>query len=170
MDLIAGLPKDDPPDFRYTLDDGAGRWTRRTSPSTRLALKKGSRLMMERQGLPDGEAVGGDARTTPGTAHRSSGYRARTISTVRSTCPALWRTSAGANRASEGLYNICIMEELHSILAAGRAAALPSSPIPPRGKVVRLTNPKYPQRVHGTHRPAHARDKDEIWWLSSDSL
>ena len=46
---------------------------------------------------------------------------------------------------TEGLYNICIMEELHSILALGAGGSTKLTN-PATGKVVRLTNPKYPQQ------------------------
>lgn len=46
---------------------------------------------------------------------------------------------------TEGLYNICIMEELHSILALGAGGSTKLTN-PATGKIVRITNPKYPQQ------------------------
>lgn len=43
----------------------------------------------------------------------------------------------------EGLYNICIMEELHTILALGGGGSTKLTD-PATGKIVRITNPKYP--------------------------
>ena len=49
-------------------------------------------------------------------------------------------------RRTDGyVYNICIMEELHSILALGAGGSTKLTN-PATGKVVRLTNPKYPQQ------------------------
>ena len=44
----------------------------------------------------------------------------------------------------EGLYNICIMEELHTILALGAGGSTKLTD-PSTGKIVRITNPKYPK-------------------------
>ena len=56
MDLIAGLPEDTPEGFRRSLDKclelGADDITIHT-----LALKKGSRILMEGLSIPDGAAV-----------------------------------------------------------------------------------------------------------------
>ncbi|MCD8144768.1 MAG: hypothetical protein LUD79_05455 [Oscillospiraceae bacterium] len=43
----------------------------------------------------------------------------------------------------EGLYNICIMEEYHTILALGGGGSTKLTN-PATGKIVRITNPKYP--------------------------
>jgi oxygen-independent coproporphyrinogen-3 oxidase len=43
----------------------------------------------------------------------------------------------------EGLYNICIMEELHTILALGAGGSTKLTD-PATGRIVRITNPKYP--------------------------
>ena len=43
----------------------------------------------------------------------------------------------------EGIYNICIMEELHTILALGGGGSTKLTD-PETGKIVRITNPKYP--------------------------
>lgn len=46
---------------------------------------------------------------------------------------------------TEGLYNICIMEELHSILALGAGGSTKLTD-PSTGKILRIANPKYPQQ------------------------
>jgi len=43
----------------------------------------------------------------------------------------------------EGIYNICIMAELHTILALGGGGSTKLTD-PATGKIVRITNPKYP--------------------------
>ncbi len=46
---------------------------------------------------------------------------------------------------TEGLYNLCIMEELHTVLALGAGGSTKLTD-PAEGKVLRRANPKYPQQ------------------------
>lgn len=93
MDLIAGLPADTPEGFRRSLDKclelGADDITIHT-----LALKKGSRILMEGLSIPDGAAVQACWTTPPLPCGPQA--LSPTTSTGRSICPAALRTWVGA--------------------------------------------------------------------------
>ena len=142
MDLIAGLPKDSVSGFQFTLDSVLKLDPENITVHT-LALKKGARLMMEREGLPTGEETAAmldyawrelrNAGQIPYYLYRQK-YMSGALENIGWCKP-----------GTEGLYNICIMEELHSILALGAGGSTKLTD-PSSGKVVRLTNPKYPQQ------------------------
>jgi oxygen-independent coproporphyrinogen-3 oxidase len=142
MDLIAGLPRDDPEGFRYTLDRVLELNPENITVHT-LALKKGARLMMEREGLPTGEETSAMLDYAWPTL-RQHGQNPYYLYRQKYMSGAL-ENIGWCKPGTEGLYNICIMEELHTILAlgAGGSTKLTDSAT---GKVVRLTNPKYPQQ------------------------
>lgn len=141
MDLIAGLPKDTVEGFRYTLDTVLSLDPENVTVHT-LALKKGSRLMMEKQGLPTGEETAAmldyawqrlrQAGQIPYYLYRQK-YMTGALENIGWCKP-----------GTEGLYNICIMEELHTILALGAGGSTKLTD-PKSGKIVRITNPKYPK-------------------------
>ena len=141
MDLIAGLPKDSPEGFRYTLETVLGLDPENVTVHT-LALKKGARLMMERQGLPSGAETAAmldyawprlwQAGQVPYYLYRQK-YMSGALENIGWCRPGF-----------EGLYNICIMEELHTILALGAGGSTKLTD-PATGKIVRITNPKYPK-------------------------
>lgn len=141
MDLIAGLPKDSVKGFRYTMDTVLDLDPENITVHT-LALKKGSRLMMERQGLPTGEETAAmldygwsklwEAGQIPYYLYRQK-YMTGALENIGWCKPGF-----------EGLYNICIMEELHTILALGAGASTKLTD-PATGRIVRITNPKYPK-------------------------
>lgn len=140
MDLIAGLPRDDLPGFRYTLDTVLDLAPENVTVHT-LALKKGSRLMMERQGLPSGEETAAMLdyawdRLRGGDYFPYYLYRQKYMSGAL-------ENIGWCRPGCQGLYNICIMEELHTILALGGGGSTKLTD-PATGKIVRITNPKYP--------------------------
>lgn len=141
MDLIAGLPADTPEGFRRTLDEcirsGADNITVHT-----LALKKGSRLTLEGSPIPPPEAVAEmldyadptlrAARFAPYYLYRQK-YMSGSFENVG------WCISG-----AEGLYNIYIMEELHSILSLGAGGSTKMVDIRRDDRIERLFHPKYP--------------------------
>ncbi len=116
MDLIAGLPADTPEGFRRTLDKcltfGADNITVHT-----LSLKKGSRILLEGLPIPTAEAVA-EMLDYADPALRARGfapyylYRQKYMS-------GSFENVGWCISGAEGLYNIYIMEELHSILSLG---------------------------------------------------
>jgi oxygen-independent coproporphyrinogen-3 oxidase len=140
MDLIAGLPEDTPEGFRYTLDQVLALDPENITVHT-LALKKGARLMTETHRMPTGAETAAmldyawdslrQAGQVPYYLYRQK-YMSGALENIGWCKPGY-----------EGLYNICIMEELHTILALGAGGSTKLTD-PATGRIVRITNPKYP--------------------------
>ena len=142
MDLIAGLPRDTVEGFRYTLDTVLALDPENITVHT-LALKKGARLMMEREGLPTGEETSAMLDYAWDSLRRNGQepyylYRQKYMSGAL-------ENIGWCKPGTEGLYNICIREELHTIHALGAGGSTKHTD-PATGRVVRITNPKYPQQ------------------------
>ena len=140
MDLIAGLPADTPEGFRRTLDKcltfGADNITVHT-----LSLKKGSRILLEGLPIPTAADVArmlDYADPTLRAAGFSPYYLYRQKYMSGSFENVGWCISG-----AEGLYNIYIMEELHSILSLG-AGGSTKMVDPVRGRIERVFHAKYP--------------------------
>ena len=141
MDLIAGLPADTPEGFRRTLDKcltfGADNITVHT-----LALKKGSRLTLEGSPIPSAEAVA-EMLDYADPALRAAGfapyylYRQKYMS-------GSFENVGWCISGAEGLYNIYIMEELHSILSLGAGGSTKMVDIRRDDRIDRIFHPKYP--------------------------
>jgi len=139
MDLIAGLPQDSFQGFRRSLEGVLDMGPENITVHT-LALKRGSALMEQRRNLPGGGEVAimldfsRERLTTEGYfpyyLYRQK-YMSGSLENVG------W-----ARPDTESLYNIVMMEELHTVvsLGAGGVTKLVGS-----GNILRLTNPKYPQ-------------------------
>ena len=140
MDLIAGLRADTPEGFRKTLDQcirsGADNITVHT-----LALKKGSRLTLEGSPIPSAEAVAEMLDYADPTL-RAAGfapyylYRQKYMS-------GSFENVGWCISGAEGLYNIYIMEELHSILSLG-AGGSTKMVDPVHDRIERVFHPKFP--------------------------
>ena len=140
MDLIAGLPADTPEGFRRTLDKcldfGADNITVHT-----LALKKGSRILLEGQSIPPAQAVGemldySISALRGANFHPYYLYRQKYMS-------GSFENIGWCISGAEGLYNIYIMEELHSILSLG-AGGSTKMVDPAAGRIERVFHAKYP--------------------------
>ena len=140
MDLIAGLPADTPEGFRRTLDKcltfGADNITVHT-----LSLKKGSRILLEGLPIPSAQNVSAmldyanDALRTAGFTPYYL-YRQKYMS-------GSFENVGWCISGAEGLYNIYIMEELHSILSLG-AGGSTKMVDPVRDRIERVFHPKFP--------------------------
>ncbi|MCD8099582.1 MAG: coproporphyrinogen dehydrogenase HemZ [Oscillospiraceae bacterium] len=139
MDMIAGLPADSFEGFAASLDTVMALEPENITVHT-LALKKGSRIMLEGESVPSAETVG-RMLDFASLRLRGSGfapyylYRQKYMSggfeNVGWTLP-----------DKENLYNICIMEELRSIVSMGGGAS--TKLIDGDGRVERFFAPKYP--------------------------
>lgn len=140
MDLIAGLPADTPEGFRRTLDKcltfGADNITVHT-----LSLKKGSRILLEGQAIPTAEAVG-EMLDYANEALRRADFRPYYLYRQKYMSGSFENTGWCIS-GSEGLYNIYIMEELHSILSLG-AGGSTKMVDPVAGRIERVFHAKYP--------------------------
>ena len=140
MDLIAGLPADTPEGFRRTLDKcltfGADNITVHT-----LSLKKGSRILLEGLPIPTAEAVA-EMLDYADPALRARGfapyylYRQKYMS-------GSFENVGWCISGAEGLYNIYIMEELHSILSLGAGGSTKMVDAQ-RNRSERVFHPKFP--------------------------
>ena len=140
MDLIAGLPEDTPEGFRRTLDKclvyGADNITVHT-----LALKKGSRILLEGSKIPTAAEVGAMLDYANPTL-RAAGfmpyylYRQKYMS-------GSFENVGWCISGAEGLYNIYIMEELHSILSLGAGGSTKMVDAG-RNRIERVFHPKFP--------------------------
>ena len=140
MDLIAGLPGDSAAGFRASPGAGAGPGAGERD-GAHFGPEKGSRLMEEGAACPPARRWR-ICWISPGPPCGRPG-RGPTTSTARSTCPAPLRTWAGAGPA-ESLYNICMMEELHTIVSLG-GGGVTKLIDRATGHIERLANAKYPQ-------------------------
>ena len=141
MDLIAGLPGDSADGFRSSLDQVLSLAPENVTVHT-LALKKGSRLMEGDTPLPAGEDVAA-MLDYAWTALRENGqipyylYRQKYMS-------GSFENVGWCLPGTESLYNICMMEELHTIVSLGGGGV---TKLVDRhtGYIQRVANAKYPQ-------------------------
>ena len=140
MDLIAGLPSDTVEGFESTLSKVISLEPENITVHT-LSLKKGSRITLEGSPLPSDEDVG-KMLTLSQERLRSGGwepyylYRQKFMSGG-------FENVGWARPGSVNLYNVCIMEELCSIIALGGGGST-KLVSPGSGRNIRLFAPKYP--------------------------
>ena len=139
MDLIAGLPEDTPEGFRRSLDEvlsmGADNITVHT-----LSLKKGSRITLEGSRIPSADEVAEMLDYADPTLRKHGFepyylYRQKYMS-------GSFENVGWTRPGGEGLYNIYIMEELHTILSLGAGG---STKMVGGGLIRRAFNAKYPR-------------------------
>ena len=140
MDLIAGLPKDSVHSFQKSLDQVIALQPENITVHT-LSLKKGADLFEHPQHLPSQEEVAqmvdyankalSEAGYTPYYLYRQK-YMSGSFENVGWSKP-----------GHHCLYNIYMMEELHSILSLGGGGM--NKVNLPHGKVERFHNPKFPE-------------------------
>ena len=140
MDLIAGLPEDSPEGFRRSLDEvialGADDITVHT-----LTLKRASRIVMDQQeqSYADVAAMLERCSLLPAAGYRPY-YLYRQKGTLQNLENIGW-----SKPGYECLYNIYIMEEVHTILSAGAGGSTKLvTPGVRHGKIERIFNFKYP--------------------------
>lgn len=158
MDLIAGLPADSEAGFRDSLDRVLALGAENVTVHT-LALKKGSRLMLEGSGLPDGEAVAAMLDYAWQTL-RTAGYVPYYLYRQKYMSGG-FENVGWCRPGTESIYNICMMEELHSILSLGSGGV--TKLISPGGGITRLSNPKYPKE-YIEHIDGIAAQKERLDW------
>ena len=140
MDLIAGLPQDSVEGFRDSLEEVLALRPENITVHT-LAMKKGSRLMEEGGALPSGEETGRMVDLSL-EALEGGGYRPYYLYRQKYMSGGLENVS-WCLPGTENHYNIIMMEELQSVLSLG-AGGVTKLVDRSSGRIVRLTNPKYP--------------------------
>ncbi len=141
MDLIAGLPKDDFDGFRYSLDAVAALNPANITVHT-LALKKGADLFEHQENLPSAGEVTRMVDYANETL-RALGYRPYYLYRQKYMSGSF--ENVGWSRDGlDCLYNIYMMEEIHTILSLGGGGM--NKVNLPNGKVTRFHNPKFPEQ------------------------
>ena len=141
MDLIAGLPEDTVEGFCHSLDQVATLNPSNITVHT-LALKKGADLFEKRGCLPSAEEV-----------TQMVAYANKTLSALGYKPYYLYRQkymsgsfeNVGWSRdGMDCLYNIYMMEEIHTILSLGGGGM--NKVNLPNGRLTRFHNPKFPEQ------------------------
>ncbi len=146
MDLIAGLPGDSAAGFRVTLEKVLALGAENITVHT-LSLKKGARITVEQTEIPGAREVAAmldyaAARLTAAGYSPYYLYRQKFMSGG-------FENVGWARDRRVNLYNICIMEELRSILAMGGGGSTKLIRTD-GGRNIRLMAPKYPQEYIGS--------------------
>ena len=140
MDLIAGLPGDTVESFEHSLQQAIALDPENITVHT-LTLKRASNLVVEHRAAAydDVSAMLGSCRELADVGYRPY-YMYRQKGTLQNLENIGW-----AKPGYECLYNIYIMEEIHTILSAGAGGSTKLViPGQRRGKIERIFNFKYP--------------------------
>lgn len=164
MDLIAGLPGDTVEGFISSLRQVAAMEPENITVHT-LALKKGAALYQHPEHLPSHEAVA-QMVDFSNAYLRELGYVPYYLYRQKYMSGS-FENVGWCKPGTACLYNIYMMEELHSIVALGGGAM--SKVNLPGGKLERFPNPKYPQQY--LERPeAVIQEKEKLFQLLKESL
>ena len=140
MDLIAGLPNDDYAGFCRSLEGVLEMAPENITVHT-LALKKGSALMEKGAEIPSGGEV---ARMLDFSLNTLRNHNFLPYYLYRQKYMSGSLENVGwCKPGTESLYNIVMMEELHTVVSIG-GGGVTKLVDAPKGKIIRLPNPKYP--------------------------
>lgn len=159
MDLIAGLPTDTPEGFQGSLDQVLALSPANITVHT-LALKKGADLFDSRRPLPSQEAVAEMLRYA-GSALADAGYIPYYLYRQKYMSGS-FENVGWCRPGTASLYNIAMMEELHTILSLGGGGMTKVNL--PEGKLCRFHNPKFPEQYLAM-LDSILRQKEEIFGL-----
>ena len=159
MDLIAGLPQDNFDGFKRSLDSVAALNPANITVHT-LALKKGADLFEKREGLSSAEAVTAMVDYA-NEALRALGYKPYYLYRQKYMSGSF--ENVGWSRDDlDCLYNIYMMEEVHTILSLGGGGM--NKVNFPDGKLQRFHNPKFPEQYIEMIEDV-CRQKEEMFTL-----
>ena len=164
MDLIAGLPGDDYRGFCHSLDTVAALAPSNITVHT-LALKKGADLFERRENLPDRDAVTQMVEYANRTL-RALGYRPYYLYRQKYMSGSFENVGWSKN-GRDCLYNIYMMEELHTILSLGGGGM--NKVNLPDGTLQRFHNPKFPEQ-YIEQIDSVLRQKEELFALMKGCL
>ena len=140
MDLIAGLPGDTPETYRASLEQVISLDPSNITVHT-LALKKGADLFFDRADIPTGQDVS-QMLADSIRLLRQAGYEPYYLYRQKYSSGS-FENVGWCKPGHAGLYNIYMMEELHSILALGGGGM--NKVNLPGDLLERFHNPKYPK-------------------------
>ena len=164
MDLIAGLPADTPEGFRRSLDRCLAFGTDNVTVHT-LALKKGSRILLEGLPIPGPEDVAA-MLDYAAPALRKAGYSPYYLYRQKYMSGSFENTG-WCRPGAECWYNVQIMSELCSILSFG-AGGSTKMVEPGTNHIERVFNLKYPKEY--TERPEKAAANQAAFAAFYESL
>ena len=146
MDLIAGLPTDTVENYESTLRRALSFSPENITVHT-LALKRSSAIVTEKRGTNSGEAASKMLSLTQ-KALLDEGYIPYYMYR-QSKCLGNLENVGWAKKGFEGLYNVYMMEEIHSVFAVG-AGAVTKLKAPHDSSIERVFNYKYPYEYIGS--------------------
>lgn len=121
MDIIAGLPKESVSDFMHTVDAVTAMNPQNITVHT-MSIKRAAKLNQDRDfaGLPDGNAV---SQMVDYAHQKLSGLLYNPYYLYRQKNILGYLENTGFSKGNtEGIYNICMMEEIRSVFSAGVGA------------------------------------------------
>ena len=164
MDLIAGLPTDDFDGFRHSLDTVAALNPANITVHT-LALKKGADLFENRESLSHADQVARMVDYSNQTL-RALGYKPYYLYRQKYMSGSF--ENVGWSRDNlDCLYNIYMMEEIHTILSLGGGGM--NKVNLPDGSLQRFHNPKFPEQ-YIEMLPQVLEDKQQLFALMKGSI
>ena len=164
MDLIAGLPDDSVEGFKRSLDAVAALNPANITVHT-LALKKGADLFEKRVSLPTQEEVTEMVAYASDTL-RALGYKPYYLYRQKYMSGSF--ENVGWSRDGlDCLYNIYMMEEVHTIISLGGGGM--NKVNLPGGRIERFHNPKFPEQYIEMLDSVLSR-KEELFALMKGSL
>ena len=159
MDLIAGLPTDNFDGFRRSLDAVAALNPANITVHT-LALKKGADLFEKREGLSTAEEVSRMVDYS-NAALRSLSYKPYYLYRQKYMSGS-FENVGWSREGLDCLYNIYMMEELHTIVSLGGGGM--NKVNLPDGTLQRFHNPKFPEQ-YIEMIDSVCRQKEELFTL-----
>lgn len=163
MDLIAGLPGESYEDFTASVDTAVALSPENITVHT-LALKRSSELNASGAGVSDGNEAKKMleyARKQLDCGGYSPYYMYR-----QSKCVGNLENVGWCRSGTEGLYNVFMMEECHTVLAAG-AGGVTKLCEPGGTKVERIFNYKYPyEYISGFDKITERKNGIKSFYLS----
>ncbi len=164
MDLITGLIGDTPERFEKSLDRVLALNPENITVHT-LAMKKGSRLIENGREHETGDTTRQMLETAESKLS-SQNYAPYYLYRQKFTSGG-YENVGFCKKDYENLYNVCIMEELTSIIATGGGAS--TKLVFPRGKIHRMYCPKYPlEYINGIDKVIS--DKNKIKELFENAI
>ena len=164
MDLIAGLPTDDFDGFRHSLDTVAALQPANITVHT-LALKKGADLFEDRAQLSHTDQVAKMVEYANETL-RTLGYKPYYLYRQKYMSGSFENVGWSKN-GLDCLYNIYMMEEVHTILSLGGGGM--NKVNLPDGSLQRFHNPKFPEQ-YIEMLPQVLADKQQLFDLMKGSI
>ncbi len=159
VDLIAGLPYDTADSFRRTIDGVIDLDPENITVHT-FSVKRASEFKNEGRFDPQG-SVAAESVDYSQIALTSAGYLPYYMYRQKNTVGNLENVGY-AKPGREGLYNIYMMEEIHSIFAAGASSVTKLVSLPDADgsvRIERLFQPKYPYEYLSMHEGEAAGEK-----------